>query len=79
MLGGVVTEAEERELGARWDVQSIPFIVAFHRGQQLPFPGGRGVHVVEGAFVGGLSEARLVSLCGHALEAARSGAAALAG
>lgn len=70
---------EEHALAERWDVQSIPFIAAFHRGQQLPFPGGRGAHVMDGALVGGVSEARLVSLCVQALEAARSGASAFAG
>jgi thiol-disulfide isomerase/thioredoxin len=64
---------EEQELGARWAVRSVPFLVFFYRGRQLELAGDR-LPLVNGVWVGGATQAQIETLCAAALKQARSGA-----
>lgn len=68
---------EEQELAGRWSNQSIPFCLFYYAGVKLNLT-SQTLPIVDGGLIGGLSETHVRALCGHVLDAARSGQTTIA-
>jgi thiol-disulfide isomerase/thioredoxin len=68
---------EEAALAERWDNSGIPFSVFYYGGRQIHLS-GRGMSVVQGGLVGGLTAAQVTRLAATVLQHARLGESSVA-